>query len=99
MTVTETIKSALAKVEAQQDNFGRMDRFNVVEHWEVRKALEKQIPRELTSIRKVKQYDGYDMENCPICGEPLDNSFYEKLKYCFVCGQRIDWGNEDDRAD
>ena len=57
----------------------------------------KQIPRGLTSIRKVKQYDGYDMGNCPICGEPLDNSFYENLKYCFVCGQKIDWGNEDDR--
>lgn len=55
------------------------------------KALEKQIPRELTHIRKVKKYDGYDMGNCPVCGEPLDNSFYENLKYCFVCGQAIKW--------
>lgn len=55
------------------------------------KSLEKQIPRELTNIRKVKQYDGYDMGNCPICGEPLDNSLYENLKYCFMCGQAIKW--------
>lgn len=54
-------------------------------------SMEKQIPRELTSIRKVKQYDGYDMGNCPICGESLDNSFYENLKYCFICGQAIKW--------
>lgn len=58
---------------------------------EIKEVIEKQIPRELTSIRKVKQYDGYDMGNCPICGEPLDNSFYENLKYCFVCGQAIKW--------
>lgn len=54
-------------------------------------ALEKQIPKELTNIRKVKEYDGYDMGCCPVCGEPLDNSFYENLKYCFVCGQAINW--------
>lgn len=54
-------------------------------------ALERQIPKELTAIRKIKKYDGYDMGNCPICGEPLDNSFYENLKYCFVCGQAIKW--------
>lgn len=55
------------------------------------KCIEKQIPRELTSIRKVKQYDGYDMGYCPVCDEPLDNSFYENLKYCVVCGQAIKW--------
>lgn len=54
-------------------------------------ALEKQMPKELTNIRKVKEYDGYDMGKCPVCGEPLDNSFYENLKYCFVCGQAIKW--------
>lgn len=58
---------------------------------EIKQALEKQMPKELTSVRKVKQYDGYDMGNCPVCGEPLDNSFYENLKYCFVCGQAIKW--------
>lgn len=58
---------------------------------EIKEALEKQIPKELTSIRKVKQYDGYDMGYCPVCDEPLDNSFYENLKYCFVCGQAIKW--------
>lgn len=54
-------------------------------------SLEKQIPKELVNVRKVKEYDGYDMGDCPICGEPLDNSFYEKIKYCFVCGQAIKW--------
>lgn len=57
----------------------------------IKEVLEKQIPKELTHIRKVKEYDGYDMGNCPVCGEPLDNSFYENLKYCFVCGQAIKW--------
>lgn len=54
-------------------------------------ALEKQIPKKLVAIRKIKEFDGYDMGNCPICNEPLDNSFYDNLKYCFVCGQKIDW--------
>ena len=45
MTESEAIESALKKVEAQQDNFGFMDRFDVPEHWAVRKALEKQIPK------------------------------------------------------
>lgn len=56
---------------------------------------EKQMPKKLVSIRKIKEFDGYDMGNCPACGEPLDNSFYENLKYCFVCGQAIDWGEEE----
>ena len=38
----EALRSALKKVEAQQENLGGfMDRFNVEEHWAVRKALEE----------------------------------------------------------
>ena len=44
MTENEILQGALKKVEAQQENFGFMDRFNVDEHWAVRKALEE-IPR------------------------------------------------------
>lgn len=58
--------------------------------------VEKQIAKKLISIRKIKRFDGYDMGNCPVCGEALDNSFYENLNYCFVCGQKIDWSDEDE---
>lgn len=85
MTEQEKIKALL------QMGVGRTGLGNSEESKIISKALEKQIPRELTNIRKVKEYDGYDMGKCPICGEPLDNSFYKNLKYCFVCGQAIKW--------
>jgi hypothetical protein len=74
-----------------------MDKHHTCNEYKIiKQSLEKQMPKKLVSIRKIKEFDGYDMGNCPTCGEPLDNSFYENLKYCFVCGQAIDWGEENE---
>ena len=43
-------------------------------------ALEKQIPKKPT-----------DKYNCPRCGEQLMG----KVNCCEVCGQAIDWGEEE----
>ena len=97
--MTEQIKyieSALKKVKDQKENFGFMDRFTVAENCEVTKALEKQIPR--TPI----QIEGYKEPCfCPIC-EPSDETFvkatceHDKYNYCPICGQKIDWSDEDE---
>lgn len=58
-------------------------------------ALEKQIPK------KPIQLKGYKKPCfCPIC-IPSDNTFvkcsyeHDTYNYCPMCGQRIDWGNEE----
>lgn len=86
MTESEAIKSALKKVEAQQDNLGGfMDRFDIPEHWAVRNALEKQIPK------KPKTDDRYIMHICPWCNDFVKVSH----NYCQNCGQKLDWGDEE----
>ena len=84
MTGSEAIKSALKKVEAQQDNLGGfMGRFDIPEHWAVRNALEKQIPK------KPKTDDRYVMHICPWCNDFVKVSH----NYCQNCGQKLDWGD------
>lgn len=55
-------------------------------------ALEKQIPK-----KAINHYDCHWL--CPICNELIcDNSYgvEEEYKFCNMCGQAIDWGNEDE---
>lgn len=59
-------------------------------------SLEKQTPKKLVSLRKFKKFDGYTMGRCPCCNEHLDDSFIENMKYCYICGQAIDWNEEED---
>lgn len=87
--MTEQIKdieSALKKVKDQKENFGFMERFTVDENWEVTKALEKQIPKKPIG------------NSCPTCGADFCSESWER-DYCCLCGQKLDWGDEDDRAD
>ena len=84
MTESEAIKSALKKVEAQQDNLGGfMDRFDIPEHWAVRNALEKQIPKK----PEMEKYTKKELYFCPICGTEVTD-----CAYCLHCGQKIDFG-------
>ena len=64
-------------------------------------ALEKQIPK------KPKCYEDKFI-HCPSCGigigykwecYPSKVNDYSYIHHCYGCGQKIDWGNEDDRAD
>lgn len=48
------------------------------------KALEKQIPK--------KPIDKLMYLECPTCGDVG----IEDCGYCSVCGQKLDWGNEND---
>lgn len=55
-------------------------------------ALEKQIPKKPNIvINKIKYY------NCGSCGSNVRfEDEYRYLHYCGICGQAIDWSEEDD---
>lgn len=59
-----------------------------------KKALEKQIAKK----PKVKQL-GEDIEvKCPTCSDyHMFINANRGNDYCSTCGQKLDWGNEDDR--
>lgn len=64
------------------------------------KASEKQIP--MKPIDKTKPddtaslaYENCNIIVCPACGRRL--KLKSKGKYCDKCGQKLDWGEEDDR--
>lgn len=50
-------------------------------------ALEKQIPK------KPKSEQGVYI--CPTCGDDFNMNEYV-MSCCWECGQRLDWGDEDD---
>lgn len=64
------------------------------------KALEKQIPRRPIDKTKPddtasRAYENCNIIVCPTCGGRL--KLKSKGKYCDKCGQKLDWGEEDDR--
>ena len=63
----------------------------------VKDAVNKQMP-----LKPQLEADGYsdgelvyDTWICPKCGEDYEIDYHD-YKYCPDCGQRIDWGNEDE---
>lgn len=63
-------------------------------------ALEKQIPKK-PYLEGDGYADGamvYDVWRCPNCDRAyeVDSDDYD---YCPNCGQKLDWGNKDDRED
>lgn len=61
--------------------------------WTAVQALEKQIPKKV-----ILGYDEQDSVCCPNCkGELMSMDWYDhwKCNYCEVCGQALDWGNEE----
>ena len=53
------------------------------------KALEKQIAKKPSEPQGV-----WLNKRCPSCMRTIARS-HEGKNYCFDCGQRLDWGNED----
>lgn len=54
-------------------------------------ALEKQIPK-----KPVKKDFGYFygiVDTCPYCGS--DYALINKHNYCYDCGQKLDWSDEE----
>ncbi len=94
MTEAEVLKSALKKVESQQENLGGfMDRFDISEHWAVREALEKQIaiPHHHTKVDEIKDCH-IRLSICPKCLYGTYSAEFEYPQYCSWCGQKLDWG-------
>ena len=57
--------------------------------------IEKQIPKKPMLMK----FDHYDSYFCK-CGLGFGNSIMMiRPNYCERCGQKLDWGNENDRAD
>ena len=62
---------------------------------DIKEALEKQIPKKPMLMK----FDHYDSYFCK-CGLGFGNSIMMiRPNYCERCGQKLDWGNENDRAD
>lgn len=59
-------------------------------------ALEKQIPRKPLNISIVDANDNADVECC-VC-RANNTAAVKKIKniFCWYCGQRLEWGDEDD---
>mgnify|MGYP004521346141 CR=1 FL=1 len=60
------------------------DRANVLQE-----LVDKATPKKIEMMR-IKKYDGNNVGIC-ICGEAIDDSLNEGLKFCPYCGQAIDW--------
>lgn len=64
------------------------------------KASDKQIPRKPINKTKLDDTASLAYENCniivcPTCGGRL--KLKSKGKYCDKCGQKLDWGEEDEK--
>lgn len=61
--------------------------------------IEKKIPKKPIQLKGYKEPCF-----CPVC-EPSDETFvkanydHDKYNYCPICGQKLDWGNENDKKD
>jgi hypothetical protein len=56
------------------------------------KALEKQIPCKPEEYVPDFPYNIFSTQKCAKCGTPVIGN--KISKYCFECGQKIDWGEE-----
>lgn len=73
---------------------------------EIREALEKQEAQKVEYV-SYENHDGeylssadFDEERCPRCHNDLDGEYSAIwMKYCPYCGQKINWGLEDEEDD
>lgn len=79
-----------AREDAGQAFLGKVQ-FNVPQYHAVIKALEKQIPKKPYDVdTECKTFD------CPACLSKLyADEDVRDCTYCCVCGQALDWGEED----
>lgn len=60
-------------------------------------ALEKQVPKKPV-LEKAKGIVGIDMWHCPVCDGEIISDWNRDIanSYCHLCGQRLNWSDEDD---
>lgn len=64
-----------------------------------RECLEMLIEKQIPKKPMLMKFDHYDSYFCK-CGLGFGNSIMMiRPNYCDRCGQKLDWGNENDRAD
>lgn len=55
-------------------------------------ALEKQVPKK--PLKNPKEFYGRNLYSCPVCNYGY---FLGGNKFCFRCGQKFDWSEDDDK--
>lgn len=55
-------------------------------------ALEKHFPKKVNNYEKACDIYG----DCPSCGESYSFASGDEFNYCPECGQRLDWGEENE---
>lgn len=63
----------------------------------ISEALDKQTEKKVLKMCPVMDFNGnevYKRGECPICG--FEFSCSNNTKYCFYCGQKLDWSNENE---
>ena len=62
-------------------------------------AIERQIPKRLEHKEMFVHLLHKKMESqqCPICGNDYGGTLSHGCNYCDICGQRLDWGNGNDK--
>lgn len=61
----------------------------------ISEALERQTEKKVKNMRPVIDFNGnevYKRGECPVCG--FEFSCSNNTKYCFYCGQKLDWGED-----
>lgn len=68
------------------------DKENCATEWK-RRAVEKQVPKKPLTQQNDKEIYMY----CPNCDMPFESSRIKKIKmnFCFNCGQRLEWGEDE----
>ncbi len=64
----------------------------------VEEQLEKQIPKKPKYRKQLRDFFGMvyvTKGDCPCCGKA---EIYSNANYCPDCGQKLDWGKEEDNG-
>lgn len=89
-----TTNTAILVIKSIQDRmWERMSSVECEAFEMAMKAMEKQIPKKpvCTFDSDVKVY----WHSCPICKQGIGWGKQRDVKYCWKCGQKIDWSEEE----
>ena len=61
---------------------------------ELRVLKDKQVAKKV-SLRRVRKVDGFDIGECPTCGEDVSRDCDGTDIFCPYCGQKLNWEDEE----